>query len=346
MRAAVIHQWNEPLVVEDVADPAVPDDGVVIRILASGVCRSDWHAWVGHWPGIPRPHVLGHEMCGTIVAAGPRVRHFSEGDVVIPPFSGGCGVCQYCQRGQQQVCEDDYQPGFYGWGSFAEYVAIPRADVNLVRLPEHLDPATAAALGCRFMTSFHAVIDQGRVRGGEWVAVHGCGGIGLSATMIAKAVGANVVAIDLDHRKLDAARVLGADAVIDGRSVDDVAAAVRDVTGGGAHVSLDAVGAAAACRNSILSLRRRGRHVQVGLLLADDLDVRVPFEEMIGWELEIIGSHGMQTHRYDDALRMIAAGGMQPSTLIGDRIDLAEASDALAAMGRFEPLGFTVITSF
>src|SRR5690606_22179939 len=189
-------------------------------------------------------------------------------DRVTVPFVAGCGRCFECTSGNHQVCEHQFQPGFTAWGSFAEYVAIDYADTNLVRLPDSLDFVTAASLGCRFVTSFRAVVDQARVQPGDWVAVHGCGGVGLSAIMIAKAMGANVVAIDLTEEKLAFARELGAVATVNGSS-GDVPAAVREVTGGGAHVSLDALGHPATCFNSVANLRRRGRHVQVGLLLGE-----------------------------------------------------------------------------
>src|SRR5262249_25947821 len=160
-------------------------------------------------------------------------------------------------------CPNQFQPGFTAWGSFAEYVAVDYADSNLVALPDWLDYATAASLGCRFATSFRAVVDQGRVRPGEWVAVHGCGCAGVSAIMTASAWGANVVAVDVAEDKLAFAREMGADAIVDARHAADVAAAVQAATGGGAHLSVDALGSAVTCANSIASLRRRGRHVQV-----------------------------------------------------------------------------------
>jgi alcohol dehydrogenase len=290
--------------------------------------------------------VPGHELAGTVVSVGRHVTRWKEGDRVTVPFVGGCGHCAECNSGNHQVCETQFQPGFTAWGSFAEYVAIGYADTNLVRLPDSMDFATAAGLGCRFVTSFRAIVDQARVQPGEWVAVHGCGGVGLSAIMIANAMGANVVAVDLDDEKLALARNLGALATVNGKTTPDVPGAIRDITSGGAHVSVDALGHPATLSNSILCLRRRGRHVQVGLLLGDQSRPTVPMDRVIGWELELKGSHGMQAHRYGAMFNMIETGKLQPEKLIGRTLSLAEAPQALMDMDRFTGAGIGIITSF
>jgi alcohol dehydrogenase len=346
MRAAIYESFAQPFGVQDVPDPTPADDGVVIAVRATGLCRSDWHGWMGHDRDIKLPHVPGHELAGEIVAVGKSVRRWQAGERVTTPFVCGCGVCPQCASGNHQVCDKQFQPGFSHWGSFAEYVAIDRADTNLVRLPESLDFATAASLGCRFATSFRAVVDQGRVAAGEWVAVHGCGGVGLSAVMIAAAAGAQVVAIDISAERLELARTLGAAVTLDVTAHRDVAVAVREATGGGAHLSLDALGSPATCFNSIRGLRKRGRHVQVGLLLADQRHPPLPMDRVIAYELEIIGSHGMQAHRYDAMLGLIEAGRLRPDLLVGKTITLDEAPAALADLDSFRGAGVTVIDRF
>jgi len=271
---------------------------------------------------------------------------FKIGDRVTVPFVSGCGRCAECHSGNQQVCPNQFQPGFTHWGSFAEYVAIDYADTNLVHLPDEIDDATAASLGCRFATSFRAVADQARTGAGDWVAVHGCGGVGLSAIMIATALGANAIGIDLSEEKLALARQCGAVATINASTVADVVEAVREITKGGAHVSIDALGHPVTCFNSIKNLRRRGRHVQVGLMLADHATPSIPMAQVIGHELEIYGSHGMQAWRYDAMLAMLTAGKMKPQQLISKRISLEEAVPALMTMDKSETPGISVITSF
>jgi len=346
MKAILYEAYEAAPKLVSVPDPTPPAHGVVVKVEATGVCRSDWHGWMGHDPDITLPHVPGHELAGTVVAVGADVTNWKAGDRVTVPFVGGCGSCPECRAGHQQVCENQFQPGFTHWGSFAEYVAIHFADVNLVALPEGLDFATAASLGCRFATSFRAVVDQGKAGAGQWVAVHGCGGVGLSAVMIANAIGAHVVAVDIDEAKLALARDLGAVATVNGATVADVPAAVMELTNGGAHVSLDALGHPVTCFNSVQNLRRRGKHVQVGLMLADHATPQVPMAKVIGWELEMLGSHGMQAHRYGAMLDMVSSGKLDPARLVGDRISIEDAPEALMGMDRFQSIGATVITRF
>jgi alcohol dehydrogenase len=340
MLAALMRAFTEPLQVEDVPDPEPPPDGVVVAVRATGVCRSDWHGWMGHDPAIALPHVPGHELAGEVAAVGPEVRGFAVGDRVTVPFCCGCGTCEPCRQGHTQICDRDFQPGFTAWGSFAELVAIPHADLNLVALPESLGFVEAASLGCRFMTAFAAITEHGRVGAGDWVAIHGCGGVGLSALIIAGALGAAVVAVDVDDAKLELARSLGAAHTVNARDpVDEIV----ELTGGGAHVSLDALGSAATCANSIRCLRKRGRHVQVGLMLEEDRSAPIPIDRVIARELELRGVHGMAVGQYDALLRLVTEGAVDPGRLIGRTIGLADASAELAAMGRYAQRGVSVI---
>ena len=346
MKAVVYDAFSAPPRVADVPDPVAVPHGVVVKVMATGVCRSDWHGWKGHDPDIRLPHVPGHELAGVVEATGVEVRRWKPGDRVTVPFVCGCGECRECRSGNHQVCEAQFQPGFTHWGSFAQYVAIHRADVNLVRLPDAVDFATAASLGCRFVTSFRAVVDQGRTSAGEWVAVHGCGGVGLSAVHIASAIGANVVAVDVSEEKLQLARTLGAAATVDATRVPSVVDAILDVTRGGADVSIDALGHPKTCFDSIRCLRRRGRHVQVGLMLAEHATPSIPMARVVAYELELRGSHGMQAHRYGAMLAMIESGKLAPGKLVGRTIGLDESIEALMAMDRFEGSGVTVVTRF
>jgi len=346
MKALIYRAFSAPPEIEQVPDPDPGDGGVVLRVMASGVCRSDWHGWQGNDPDIVLPHVPGHELAGIIEAVGEGVSRWKVGDRVTVPFVGGCGQCPECHSGNQQVCDHQFQPGFTHWGSFAQFVAIHYADVNLVRLPDEMPFETAASLGCRFATSFRAIVDQGQVTEGQWVAVHGCGGVGLSAIMIARALGANVIAVDISDEKLALAQQLGATACINTNGIANVAEAIRDLSGGGAHVSVDAIGNAAVCFNSIECLRKRGKHIQVGLMVADDSNPRVPMSRVLANELEILGSHGMQAWRYADMLAMIAAGALAPERLIGKTICLEETIVELTSMNNFNTNGVAIITEF
>ena len=346
MKALLYENFQGTPKITQVQDPNPSPDGVVIEVKATGLCRSDWHGWMGHDDDIELPHVPGHEFAGIIAAVGKDVKNWKVGDRVTVPFVCACGKCPECASGNQQVCDVQFQPGFTHWGSFAQYVAIERAEINLVSVPEDITMETAASLGCRFATSFRAVVDQGKVSGGQWVAIHGCGGIGLSAIMIANAMGAQIIAIDIDENKLKLAEQVGASFTINAAKVANVVEAVREISKGGVHVSIDALGSAETSFNSIANLRKRGKHIQVGLMLADHKHAAVPMNQVLSKELEIYGSHGMQAYRYPDMLQMIQSGKMNPELLIGAKISLEEALTALPEMDKFKGTGITLITSF
>jgi D-arabinose 1-dehydrogenase-like Zn-dependent alcohol dehydrogenase len=338
VRALLFDTYGGPLTVREVPAPDPAPGGVVVRVGASGVCRSDWHAWQGHDPDVVLPHVPGHELAGTVAAVGADVRRWRVGDRVTVPFVNACGRCAQCAAGEHQVCTRQTQPGFTHWGSMAEYVALDAADVNLVALPDGLDAATAAALGCRFATAFRAVVQVARVQPGEWVAVHGCGGVGLSAVQVAVAAGARVVAVDVSPAALRLAADLGAEHTV------AEPAAIPELTAGGAHVSLDALGAAVTCESSVRCLRPRGRHVQVGLLPPAQGRPAVPMDLVVARELQVLGSHGMAAHTYPALLGLIAAGRLRPQALVTRQLALDEAGAAIAAVGR-DP-GIAVVTRF
>lgn len=346
MKAVYYEKFQGPVEIKEFSEPKVSADCVVVKVEATGLCRSDWHGWMGHDPDIVLPHVPGHELAGVIVGIGSDIKNRKPGDRVTVPFVGGCGHCPECMSGNHQVCDSQFQPGFTAWGSFAEFVEIKYADINLVQLPDDIDFITAASLGCRFITSFRAVIDQGKVSAGQWVAVHGCGGIGLSAIMIAAAAGANVIAVDIDATKLDLAKKMGANVLINAREVESVSEEIIKVSSRGAHVSIDALGSQQTCFNSVVCLRKRGKHIQVGLTTGDHKHPKIPMDKVVAHELEILGSHGMQAFRYSEMFEMIKTGKLKPELLVGKTISLEDAPEALINMDKFESLGVTVINKF
>ncbi|KLU10287.1 zinc-dependent alcohol dehydrogenase family protein [Kocuria sp. SM24M-10] len=341
MRAVVIDAVRARPEVRDVAEPSAPPHGVVVQVRATGLCRSDWHAWAGH-DEIAWPHVPGHELAGVVAAVGEGVRRWRTGDRVTVPFVCGCGRCDWCRAGDAQVCPAQEQPGFTHWGSFAERVALHAADTNLVAVPEHVDFATAAGLGCRFATAYRALAARARVAEGEWVTVLGAGGVGLSAVMIARALGGRVIAVDRNPEALARARELGAEHALRADGTD-VPEAVADLTGGGSHVAVDAVGSEQTCADAVLSLRRRGRHVQIGLLPPVEGHPRVPMARVIGWELDLLGSHGMAAADYPAMMSLIEQGTLQPQRLIERTIGLDAAAALLPVFDRAAVAGITMI---
>lgn len=345
MKAAVFYKFQQPIYIQQVQDPEPADNGVVVKVKASGLCLSDWHGWMGHDKDITLPHVPGHELAGTIVEVGKNIKNWSVGQRVTVPFVCGCGKCTPCSGGNQHICDNQFQPGFTAWGSFAEYVAIDYADENLVALPEKLDFVAAASLGCRFITAYRAIKDQGSIKSGQFLAVHGCGGVGLSAIQIGKALGAEVIAIDITDDKCKLAKVLGADHCINA-STGNVVEAVKTISKGGVHLSIDALGSRETCLNSILNLRKRGKHIQVGLMAGQHHNPPIPMSLIVANELEILGSHGMQAHKYKEMFALITSAEIDLSTMISSNISLEEVPLLLPKMAEYNTSGITVISTF
>ena len=344
MRAAVFEEFGGQVEIRSVADPAPSPGGVVVEVHATGLCRSDWHAWAGHDDGVALPHVPGHELVGVVVAVGAEVRRWAIGARVTTPFVCGCGRCTWCADGQAQVCPHQTQPGFTHWGSFAEYVALHAADANLVAVDAGIGDDAAAGLGCRFATAYRALTTRAGVQAGEWVTVIGVGGVGLSAVQVAVAAGARVVAVDRTPAALALATSLGAEhTVLAGLDDGEVADVVRELTDGGSHVAVDAVGIPATCADSIYSLRRRGRHVQVGLLPSQAGHPAVPMERVIAWELDVLGSHGMASADYPGMLELVEAGVLRPAALVDRVVGLAEGAHLLPSVDTASPVGVTLI---
>ena len=333
MRAIYFTEFGGDLSVIDVPVPVAPPNGVVIEVKATGLCRSDWHAWMGHDRDVKLPHVPGHELAGVVSSIGSGVKNFAVGDRVTVPFVNGCGKCQFCLQGDAQVCPNQTQPGFTQWGSYAEYVSIENADFNLIRLPDTISFSTAAALGCRFATAFRGLTARAKVQSGEWVAIFGCGGVGLSAIMIAKALGARVIAVDISSVALKKAQETGADLALDSNS-EDVVARIQEITGSGADVGVDALGSQVTSSQSILSLKRRGRHLQLGLLLTLDGLTPEPMGRVIAYELDLLGSHGMAAVDYPKMLAMVDSGVLRPDLLVEQIIGLDKGAIALRTLSQ------------
>ena len=344
MKGAIYYEYGKEVSIENLKDPSPSEGGVVIKVEATGVCRSDWYGWMGNDKDIVLPHVPGHELAGEIVAVGRGVKKWKGGERITVPFVGGCGHCPECDSGNHQVCDHQFQPGFTAWGSFAEYVAIDYADVNLVELPRSVSYVDAASLGCRFITAFRGVVDLGKIQPGQWIAVYGCGGVGLSAIMIAHALKAKVIAVDINDDALALAEECGADVLINSRKTGDAPGSIVEITKRGVHVSIDALGNPLTCIQSIESLRKRGRHIQIGLMEEEDTQVPLPMDKIIANELKILGSHGMQAHRYPAIWKMLEDGKIDPGLMISDEINLEQGINLLTKMEHQPPKGIAVIT--
>ena len=338
MRAMYFAKFNGPIEIRDIEVPYPAPKSVLIKVAATGLCRSDWHGYAGHDSDIALPHVPGHELAGTIAQVGNQVKNFKVGNRVTVPFVNGCGVCEWCTSGNAQVCPTQSQPGFTQFGSFAEYVEIKNADFNLISLPEEISFEVAAALGCRFATAFRGLTARGGIKANDLVAIVGCGGVGLSAVMIAKAFGAKVIAVDINDVALQNAKSAGADYLFKSNE------AITEIQNlGGAHIAVDALGSQKTAEIAVKSLRRMGKHIQLGLLLTEDGLTPMAMARVIGWELELIGSHGMAAVDYPQLLQMIADGKLDPSQFIKRTISLEDAAEVLADMATAVQDGITII---
>ena len=341
MRAVYFDQFGARPEVKDIPAPTAPEGGVVIDVEATGLCRSDWHAWIGHDDTVSLPHVPGHELVGTIAAVGAGVSKYTVGQRVTVPFVSGCGTCEYCLAGNAQVCPNQTQPGFTHFGSYAEQVVLYAADHNLVPVPADTPAEALVSLGCRFATSYRGLAHRARVQPGETVAVFGCGGVGLSAVMIAVALGARVVAVDINPGALELAQQMGAEVLINsaGLAESEVAQAVIE-RAGRPQVTLEALGLPATMNAALLSLEPLGRHVQVGLF---DGNPAAAIPRMIGQEISFFGSHGMAAVDYPEMVELVLAGKLRPQDLVTRTIGLEDAPAALMEMSDHTRPGMTII---
>lgn len=350
MLAAVMEEIGKPLVVKDMPDPELTPEGVIIKVEANGICRSDWHLWNGHfdWLGlkVSAPHIFGHELSGVIVEVGANVKNFKKNDRVVVPVCCGEAVCEMCRGGHPHLCENPNNPGVHYPGGFGEYVHVSFADFNLSLLPENVGFIEAAAMGCRFATAFHGILDRAKVQGGEWVSVVGCGGLGLAAVQISAALGANVIAVDIDEEKLKFAEQCGAVAKVNAKK-ENVPEAVREITKGGAHVSIDALGISDTSQASVMSLRKRGRHLQLGLTTEKEQGfISLPMDLITAIEADILGSYGSPSYRYADMLDMVDKGILQPRKLITGTISVHEINKVFEDMANFETKGIIVLNKW
>ncbi len=344
MKAMLMEGVGLPMVVKEWPEPECPADGAIVRVEASGICRSDWHLWQGDWGWIgfrPKlPAILGHEFAGVVEEVGKEVKNVKPGARVVVPLAQGCGHCNNCRTGNSNLCMGA------GMTGYARYGVLSHADYNYAPLPDKVDFVEGASMGCRFVTAYHALLDQGQVKADETVVIYGCGGVGLSAVQIAAAMGARVIAVDLDDRKLELAKKVGATDVINGKK-DDPVKAVRDMTKGGADVSVDALGIAVTCRNAIMSLRKRGRHIQIGLTTQGEKgEVALPIDRIVFQELQVMGSLAIQSHRYPQMLSMVERGRLAPRDLVTETIPIEKAFGVLEKMSTFENVGISVINQF
>ena len=262
MKAAVVRELGQPLAIQEVPVPEPKENQILVRIAATGICHTDLHAAKGDWPVRPSPPFIpGHEGVGTVAAVGRAVRSVKEGDRVgIPWLHTACGYCAYCRTGWETLCGSQLNSGYSVNGSFAEYAL---ADPDYVgRLPKSLEWGPAAPILCAGVTVYKG-LKETEVKPGEWVAISGIGGLGHMAVQYAKAMGMHVAAVDVHPEKLELAKSLGAEIVLNAQ-LTDVAAEMQKLVGG-AHGALVTAVSPKAFEQAFDLLRPRGTMALVGL---------------------------------------------------------------------------------
>ena len=303
MKAAVVHEFHRPLVIEEIATPEPGHGQVLVKIETSGLCHTDIHAARGDWPVKPAPpFVPGHEGVGIVTRVGPGVTNLHEGDRVAVPWLGwACGACEFCASGWETLCADAHYTGYTVNGGFAEYVLAEAAFAGLV--PSSIDPLDAAPLTCAGVTTYKAVKVSG-ARSSDLVAVFGIGGLGHLAMQYAQIAGATVAAVDIFEPKLAVARKLGAGYTVNATE-EDPAETIQALVGADAAIVLAAT--PIAIEQAFASLKRNGTLVLVALP-ADNI-MRLPIFETVLKGITVVGS------------------------LVGTRVDLRETFE-LHAEGR------------
>ncbi|KKB37379.1 Alcohol dehydrogenase [Bacillus thermotolerans] len=303
MKAAVVNEFKQDLEIKNVEKPAPGRGEVLVKIEACGVCHTDLHAAHGDWPVKPKlPLIPGHEGVGIVEEVGEGVTLLKVGDRVgIPWLYSACGECEYCLKGQETLCPNQENGGYSVDGGYAEY-CLAAADY-VPKIPEGLDPVEAAPILCAGVTTYKALKVSG-AKPGDWVAIYGIGGLGHVALQYAKAMGFNVIAVDIADEKLELAKSLGADEAVNGMKEDPVQAIQNLV--GGVQASISVAVTKKAFEQAYQSVKRGGTLVVVGLP-NDELPIPI----------------------FDTVLNGVTVKG----SIVGTRMDMREALE-FAAQGK------------
>jgi len=332
MKAAVFHGPNTPLVIEELPEPAIGDNDVLVKVAACGVCHTDLH-YIDH--GVPTfkkpPLVLGHEASGTIAKMGSGVKGFREGDTVLIPAVLSCGYCDFCRTGRENICASMQMFGNNVDGSYAEYVAAPAKDV--FHLPPEIPLREGSIIADAISTPFHAVKNRAEVRAGDNVVVFGCGGVGMNVVQVAAAVGGLVIAVDLSEKKLELARTFGATTTVNPTKVENLGKEIRKLTGGGADIAIEAIGNPKTIEAAFGTLRKGGRLVVVGYT-ADE--IKLSAAKIMYFEMEIRGSLGCRPVDYPRLIELCRVKKIKVAEQVTHRFPLEKINDAFDLLRRHD----------
>ena len=351
MKAAVLHQTNTPLEIETFDLPEPGPGHVVVKLIASGVCHSDWHIVKGEWSYVELPLILGHEGAGVVEEVGAEVTDVRPGDHVILSWKASCGLCEMCQKGYPNLCDlqpdpttyphrpgsEEKMPKMAGLGTFGTYTVVPRTAA--VPIDKDMPLEQAALIGCGVMTGVGAAINTAKVEAGSSVAVFGCGGVGLNCIQGAAIVGAEpIIAVDILDNKLEMAKEFGATHTVNSAQEDPVAR-IQEITDGlGVHYAFEAIGLIGEpFLQSILCTRKRGVSVFVGHA---PVNTPIPLDaRMLMAEKSIIGSMYGTARPQIDFPRLVTlykAGKLKLDELVTRVYPLEQVNDAFDALAKGE----------
>ncbi|MHC4218403.1 MAG: zinc-binding dehydrogenase [Planctomycetota bacterium] len=339
MKAAVFHGSEGGLKIEDIPIPQVGPDQILVKVAACGACHTDLH-YLEH--GVPTfkkpPIVLGHEASGVVEEVGVDVPNFKTGQRVLIPAVLTCGKCRFCRMGRENICANMKMLGNHFDGAYAEYVAVPAKDV--LDLPPSIPIEDASIIADALSTPFHAVKNRAQVKPGDTVAVFGCGGVGINAVQIAATVGAYVIAVDINDKKLKWATELGASRTINATKVDRVSKEIKKLTGGGVDIAMEVIGDPRIIEEAFESVRIGGRLCVVGYT---NEAISIVGGKIMFKEIEIVGSLGCPPGEYVPLIRMVEVGRINVTRLVTHRFDLEQIQGAFDVMKRGESLRSIVI---
>lgn len=338
MRAAVFYGPGRSLEVGDVPTPSPGPGEALIKVVGCGLCHTDLH-YLDH--GVKTfktpPVILGHEAAGTVQELGPGVKGRAVGDRVVIPAVLSCGRCRHCRQGRENLCDQMVMLGNNVDGAYAEYVTAPAAE--LVPVPDGIPLEQACVIADAVSTPYHAVTRRARVKAGDMVAVVGCGGVGLNVVQCAHVAGARVIAVDVNQRRLDIARRLGAVETVNPQAVQRVDKRVRELSDGGVDAAFEAIGTPATMQLAYGLLRRGGRLCVIGYSAED---VSLSAAKLMYYELEVMGSLGCGAGEYPEILGLVRAGRLKLDDIVSGTIPLANINEGLDRLRRGEGVRWVI----
>ncbi|OHB71936.1 MAG: hypothetical protein A2W23_00100 [Planctomycetes bacterium RBG_16_43_13] len=324
MKAAIFNGANKPLEVKDVPTPQITDGEILVKVAACGACHTDLH-YIDH--GVPTfqkpPLVLGHEISGTVAELGKDVTSLKQGDRILLPAVLTCGRCVLCRQGRENICQNMQMFGNHRDGGFAEFVKAPAKDA--IPLPPEIPLEEASIIADAVSTPYHAVVNRASVKPGDKVAIFGCGGVGINAVQIASALGAVVIAVDVDDKKLEFAKQFGAAEVVNAKNEKDVAKKIKSITGGGADIAMECIGNSTTIQQAHSSIRAGGRLCIVGYC---EKPTEITVAKIMFFEQEIVGSLGCRPVDYPRIIEMARRNKIQIKPLVTAKFTLDKINEA------------------